>query len=702
MLKDHHKDKENDSEEKEKDKNKDKNKGKDKVRPSKDKKANLINKEQKDKNRLLFRKKKTMIIVKKNKEKSFNSIERNKNEKRKTFTIEGIKNVKNFKKQIIEKIKQKEKKDKNKDKEKEKNFISNHSTFKKAIVSASNNKDYIKKKDEKRSNSYILRRGTSNSLILTKSNKYLEEGIGGAKIHRDTTKSVRDVKNRKKISKKKIDFENVLEKNKQKLQYNLFSKDKFTNTEVRNSDYVKYTLKCMSLILDIQKEKQTRVKNKVNMNFRKSKKRNKKKIALFDLDETLVHCTGDIKITKEKYQHVIEVNLPGKKIVHVGINIRPYWKQTFNLIKKNYHIVIYTASHNAYADAVLDFMDPKKKFTKYRLYRNNCCLIDVGGDSFYVKDLDIFNEYYNLKDIIIVDNSVLSFAYHLHNGIPIVPYYDEDKDGSLYVVGLYLNHIYNEEDLREANKKYINLDSFLEEAKKRKEENINEDDLDSKGGSESNDDENKENNNKINDENKEKKIENINQKNHIFNLKAIRNSIKHFSDKRVDLFIKKRSICQFSTKFLRKESNISERENNNKLKSKSKLITMYYEVNNDSSKSEKFPVKKETFGEIKRINQKRNTDIIIDEKKHNTQQTHIYIDSNNNNQDVDSKSDHTFERKKPQIDPKNEEKGLARGLTMNVDIIPEFKNKIKYQKSGKNLKSKLVFIRSNFDNKFKI
>ena len=86
--------------------------------------------------------------------------------------------------------------------------------------------------------------------------------------------------------------------------------------------------------LDIPKEKQTRVKNKVNMNFRKSKKRNKKKIALFDLDETLVHCTGDIKITKEKYQHVIEVNLPGKKIVHVGINIRPYWKQTFNLIKK--------------------------------------------------------------------------------------------------------------------------------------------------------------------------------------------------------------------------------------------------------------------------------------------------------------------------------------------------------------------------------
>jgi hypothetical protein len=88
-----------------------------------------------------------------------------------------------------------------------------------------------------------------------------------------------------------------------------------------------------------------------------------------------------------------------------------------------------------------------------------------------VKDLDIFNEAYDLKDIVIIDNSVLSFIYHLENGIPIVPYYNEDKDGSLYVVGLYLMHIYKEDDLREANKKYINLDSFLKEAKERNDEN---------------------------------------------------------------------------------------------------------------------------------------------------------------------------------------------------------------------------------------
>ena len=155
----------------------------------------------------------------------------------------------------------------------------------------------------------------------------------------------------------------------------------------------------------------------------------------------------------------------------MGINLRPFWKKTLNLIKRNYHIIAFTASHQAYADAVLDFMDPNKKYFKYRLYRNNCSLVEIEKSKFYVKDLNIFDEHYDLKDIVIIDNSVLSFIYHLENGIPIVPYYNEDKDGSLYVVGLYLNHIYKENDLREANKNYINLDSFLNEAKKRKEEN---------------------------------------------------------------------------------------------------------------------------------------------------------------------------------------------------------------------------------------
>ena len=375
---------------------------------------------------------------------------------------------------------------------------------------------------------------------------------------------------------KMLDFESAL-KNKNNLaktQFNLFSPDKFTNTEFCDSDYCEYTLECMDLILD-KDIAQRQQKNKVNFNFPKSKGKKQKRIALFDLDETLVHCTGNINLKTEPYQHCINVVLPGNVETKVGINIRPFWKKTLNLIKKYYHIVVFTASHQAYADAVLDFMDPNKKYFNYRLYRNNCSLVEINNVKFYVKDLDIFDEYYDLKDIIIIDNSVLSFIYHLENGIPIVPYYHEDKDGSLYVVGLYLIHIYKEYDLREANKKYINLNSFLNEAKEKKhtETPINEESFNSSILTESNE-----------------KKEKTQKKTDIPN--------KEISKSPRNELARNLRRCSFSI------------GNNHRMKlmSRSKLINVYYEIN-------KQPLSEKNIETI--IEEKSNKSFSIDEGKMN-------------------------------------------------------------------------------------
>ena len=485
--------------------------------------------------------------------------------------------------------------------------------------------------------------------------------------------------NDNKIKKqKKIDFEYALKKIIKKTQFNLFSKDKFTNTEFNDCDYLKYTLDCMDLILDIDIEKQFRLKNKINFNFPKSKKnKTKKKIALFDLDETLIHCTGDINTKKEKYQHVIEIKLPGRQAVKVGINIRPYWKQTLNLIKKNYYIVIYTASHQAYADSVLDFMDPKKKYFKYRLYRNNCSLIDVDGAKFYVKDLDIFNEYYDLKDIVIIDNSVLSFAYHLHNGIPIVPYYDEDKDGSLYVVGLYLMNIFNEDDLREANKKQINLDSFLEEAKKKKEEEYLEED-------------------QIEEESVSKEEDLDTNK----NIPVIKKSSKKSCIKEMKDFDKEKkyNIKHSSFKFLSKKDDENNDFAQKKLMSCSKLINMYYEVkdksNNNENNNNEFNNKSDNK-KLEESTEKKNI---------------IFEDSD----DIECKSQPGYSKElinfyKNEInDNEKETRFLKRLFTIIDDLSLKQKNKDnKFEKNIYNIccsnkKNNLGFIRSKFYNNFKI
>jgi CTD small phosphatase-like protein 2 len=520
----------------------------------------------------------------------------------------------------------------------------------------------------------------------------------------DKNLSSKNVEKAKKKNLKNIDFESALKNNSKKMQFNLFSKDKFTNTEFSDSDYLKYTLNCMELMLEIDMSKQVRLKNKVNFNFPKPKKNGiKKKIALFDLDETLVHCTGNIKEKKE-YQHAIEIKLPGKQAVIVGINIRPYWKQTLNLIKRHYHIVVYTASHQAYADSVLDFMDPKKKYFKYRLYRNNCSLIDVEGSKFYVKDLDILNEHYDLKDVVIVDNSVLSFSYHLHNGIPIVPYYDEDKDGSLYVVGLYLMHIFPEADLREANKKQINLDSFLEAAKREKNEEIIKEEID---GEE--------------DENLENMNQSENNKEGEGDMNKDDQDYKKISDKILKLNIRRKTML-FPIYKRRQSHDFTQK----KLISQSKLINMYYEINNnDSCKtmqqnpsdfSDEENNKSETNADnIDNVDNVDNVDIVDNVDNVDN------IDNANNkkegeeNKDNDIKEGEILCKSEPNNYPsfrKNNNNNtnsdnesasgdeqvavLKRGFTIYQDKSNNGDDK------NANLKGKLNFIRSNFYNKFKI
>ena len=237
-----------------------------------------------------------------------------------------------------------------------------------------------------------------------------------------------------------------------------------TITNYTNQQMIKdekdYMIDCLKVLAKLKKEELPRCKQKVNFNFPPEEKQ--KKIALFDLDETLVHCNNN---EPGMNGDVVSVKLPTNKIVKVGLNIRKNWQNALDLIMNHYHVVIYTASHPSYADAVLDYMDKENKYFKYRLYRNHCIQCDVDGFKFYVKDLDTLDKYYNLKDIVIIDNSILSFAYHLYNGIPIVPFINQPNDTELMFTAHYLISIANYDDLSLENKKHLNLDNLLSQAK---------------------------------------------------------------------------------------------------------------------------------------------------------------------------------------------------------------------------------------------
>ena len=84
-----------------------------------------------------------------------------------------------------------------------------------------------------------------------------------------------------------------------------------------------------------------------------------KKTIIFDLDETLVHCIDDID--KNPCDYEISVTFPNGETVKAGINIRPYALECLRKANESYQVVVFTASHRAYADVVLDILDPSNE-----------------------------------------------------------------------------------------------------------------------------------------------------------------------------------------------------------------------------------------------------------------------------------------------------------------------------------------------------
>ena len=92
-----------------------------------------------------------------------------------------------------------------------------------------------------------------------------------------------------------------------------------------------------------------------------------KKLVIFDMDETLIHCVDDIETQDPEV--ILEVDFPDEETVYAGINIRPYIVDCLKEAAKNFQVIVFTASHQVYADAILDYIDPRGELIQARLYR---------------------------------------------------------------------------------------------------------------------------------------------------------------------------------------------------------------------------------------------------------------------------------------------------------------------------------------------
>ncbi|CAG9320717.1 unnamed protein product [Blepharisma stoltei] len=182
-----------------------------------------------------------------------------------------------------------------------------------------------------------------------------------------------------------------------------------------------------------------------------------KKTLVFDLDETLVHCNEVNK--KYKPDVILPIHFVTGEVINAGISVRPYTKECLEYASQNFEVIVFTASHQCYADRVLDYLDPNNELIHHRLYRESC----IVTQGVYIKDLRIFLNR-DLNDLIIVDNAVYSFAYQLDNGIPIISWFDDKNDTELFNLIDYLKILQTVPDIREVNRKTFKLYSLAEES----------------------------------------------------------------------------------------------------------------------------------------------------------------------------------------------------------------------------------------------
>ena len=230
--------------------------------------------------------------------------------------------------------------------------------------------------------------------------------------------------------------------------------DSSQNSNGNFDNYIQSGLKLISLFPNINYEKE--IENISNSFILLENKSNKKTLIL-DLDETLIHSDLDLIYKNHIITLYFDSEDDDEKNIPIPLILRPGLFDFLNYAKEKFELIIFTASQKNYADKIIDYIEKEKKYFSLRLYREHCIFIKPG---LYIKDLRIFKNR-DLKNIVLIDNSIFSFAHQLSNGILVTSFYNDDNDFFLYNLKEYLSYCIEDcKDVRIVNKEQFKFEEY--------------------------------------------------------------------------------------------------------------------------------------------------------------------------------------------------------------------------------------------------
>ena len=193
------------------------------------------------------------------------------------------------------------------------------------------------------------------------------------------------------------------------------------------------------------------LKNIYNNKILDSTQVSKKLAIAFDIDETLVH------LPKNPHENIgrtiLKFKLPNGEFKEAGIHIRPHSKLVLEQLNQIVDLYLFTAGNEEYAGVISQFFDPKNELFKKVLSRNHC--IFDKSLNIYIKDLRILGRDMNYT--FLVDNSAISFAFNIENGIPALPFYDDDNDEFLLRLYDYIKKLNQSDNPLQVNEREFKL-----------------------------------------------------------------------------------------------------------------------------------------------------------------------------------------------------------------------------------------------------
>jgi Dullard-like phosphatase family protein len=187
---------------------------------------------------------------------------------------------------------------------------------------------------------------------------------------------------------------------------------------------------------------------------RKPKRSNK--TLFLDLEGTLI-CTATSSYDRTTWTRILYKSQETEESETAYVRARPGIASFLATVAPLYECVVFTEAEPDFVfEVVQRLLDPNDLFIDYILTKDNC----VRQGEVYLKDLRVITNR-ELQDMVILDDSLVSFCYQLDNGIQVQRYEGKKTDQELRKITSLLQDLAQAPDVRPILRRVFILPELL-------------------------------------------------------------------------------------------------------------------------------------------------------------------------------------------------------------------------------------------------